>query len=43
MRELCSNPTCIATLNGHTNNVYSVAFGPDGATLVSGSEDYTIK
>jgi len=43
VREVCSSPTCTATLSGHTGDVYSVAFTPDGATLVSGSEDYTIK
>jgi WD40 repeat protein len=31
------------SLTGHTNNVTSVAVTPDGATLVSASEDKTIK
>ena len=35
--------TNIATLEGHTNSVYSVAFSPDGATLASGSWDNTVK
>jgi len=32
-----------ATLKGHDNDVYSVAFSPDGKTLASGSIDETIK
>ncbi|MBR5255012.1 MAG: hypothetical protein IKV46_08285 [Bacteroidales bacterium] len=34
---------CLKTLEGHTNNVYSVAYSPDGTRIVSGSEDKTIK
>ena len=34
---------CLQTLRGHTNNVRSVAFSPDGKFLVSGSEDNTLK
>ena len=30
-------------IEGHKDSVYSVAFGPDGETLVSGSLDKTIK
>ena len=41
--RLRSSPTCSATLTGHTDFVLSVAFTPDGATLVSGSEDKTIR
>ncbi|MHC4404478.1 MAG: WD40 repeat domain-containing protein [Planctomycetota bacterium] len=33
----------LATLEGHTGTVNSVAFLPDGDTLVSGSEDGTIR
>ena len=33
----------INTLEGHTSSVRSVAFSPDGATLVSGSTDNTIR
>jgi WD40 repeat protein len=36
MREL-------ATLKGHTGNVWSVAFSPDGRTLALGSWDNTVK
>jgi WD40 repeat protein len=28
---------------GHTDFVYSVAFGPDGQTLASGSADKTVR
>ncbi|PJB30534.1 hypothetical protein CO110_00065, partial [Candidatus Desantisbacteria bacterium CG_4_9_14_3_um_filter_40_11] len=34
---------CIKTLQGHGDNVYSVAFSPDGKILASGSLDNTIK
>ena len=33
----------LGTLTGHTNNVRSVAFSPDGQTLASGSDDDTIR
>jgi len=29
--------------SAHSNNVRSVAFSPDGKTIVSGSDDKTIK
>lgn len=35
--------TNIATLTGHTDCVWSVAFSPDGKTLASGSGDHTIR
>jgi hypothetical protein len=31
------------TLEGHSNDVTSVAFSPDGTRLASGSHDYTVK
>ena len=36
-------PQHIATLEGHTGSVRSVAFSPDGTTLASASQDSTIK
>ena len=33
----------IATLEGHTSDVGSVSFSPDGSTLASGSRDNTVK
>ena len=33
----------IATLEGHTGTVNSVAFSPDGTTLASASGDNTVK
>jgi serine/threonine protein kinase/WD40 repeat protein len=33
----------VARLRGHTNNVYALAFSPDGKTLASGSMDQTVK
>ncbi|NJM73169.1 MAG: protein kinase [Scytonema sp. RU_4_4] len=35
--------TLVRTLSGHTGSVWSVALSADGLTLVSGSEDKTIK
>jgi len=33
---------CLQTLQGHNNEVWSVAFNPDGDTLVSCSDDNII-
>ncbi|MFD7631901.1 WD40 repeat domain-containing protein [Streptomyces sp. NPDC059851] len=33
----------LARLSGHTDTVDSVAFGPDGRTVVTGSEDPTVR
>ena len=35
--------TEIATLKGHSNYIYTVAFNPNGSILASGSMDKTIK
>ncbi|MBW0010347.1 MAG: WD40 repeat domain-containing protein [Pseudonocardiales bacterium] len=37
------NTTLSTTLTGHTNMVQTVAFSPDGHTLVSGSLDHTVR
>jgi general transcriptional corepressor TUP1 len=34
---------CFATQDAHTESVYSVAFSADGAQLISGGLDKTIK
>jgi WD40 repeat protein len=34
---------CTATLRGHSDKVYSVAFSPDGAKIASGSIDGTVR
>jgi WD40 repeat protein len=38
-----SDGALVRTLTGHTYDVYSVAFSPDGSLLASGSGDDTIK
>ena len=38
-----SPSSSLIILQGHTNWVMSVAFSPDGKSLVSGSDDYTVK
>ena len=35
--------TLAATLEGHSGEVYSVAFSPNGSTLASGASDETVK
>jgi len=40
------NPTTgqyFATLNGHSDEVYAVAFLPDERLLVSGGSDFTVR
>ena len=39
----CSGSELLYTLKGHTKDVHSVAFSPNGKTLISGSWDGTIK
>ena len=34
---------CVATLEGHTDEVIAVAASPDGRTLATGSEDGTAR
>lgn len=36
-----TRPTELADLDAHTDRVYSVAFGPDGHTLASASQDHS--
>ncbi|MEQ1839481.1 MAG: WD40 repeat domain-containing protein [Verrucomicrobiales bacterium] len=36
-------PQCLVTLQGHSNQVNSVAISPDGSRAVSGSEDKTLR
>ncbi len=38
-----TQPNTFCTLSGHTRDVWSVAFSPDGLLLASGSDDETIK
>ena len=38
-----SPSSSLIVLQGHTGEVYSVAFSPDGKSLVSGSNDNTVK
>ncbi len=38
-----SDGSAIRTLAGHTGDVYSVTFSPDGAYIASGSRDHTVK
>ena len=38
-----TSPQHIATLEGHTQSVYSVAFSPNGTILASASRDSTVK
>jgi len=50
-RKLCSftdeglnaSLDCVLVLDGHTDNVNSVMFSPDGSRIVSGSEDETVR
>ncbi len=39
----CQTGKCIQTLYGHTNQIFSVAFSPDGQTLVCVSLDQTVR
>ena len=42
-RAVGVSPYLIATLEGHTNFVFSVVFSPDGTRLASASRDNTVK
>ena len=37
-----TSESCLSTLRGHTDRVWSVCFSPDGTKLASGSEDETV-
>jgi len=43
LKFLTESGECVNTITGHSESVESVAISPDGQTLVSGSEDKTIK
>merc|ERR1711988_1496189 len=34
---------CVHVLSGHSSDVYSVCYSPDGKTLASGSRDSTVR
>ena len=38
-----SDAFCLSTFQGHTRNVTSVAYSPDGSKVVSGSGDETVR
>ncbi|MGV2389903.1 MAG UNVERIFIED_CONTAM: hypothetical protein LVR29_21515 [Microcystis novacekii LVE1205-3] len=40
---LAQIPVLLRTLTGHTAQIYSVAFSPDGQTIASASADNTIE
>ncbi|MEH2421798.1 MAG: serine/threonine-protein kinase [Nostoc sp.] len=42
-KSVSENPFIPKSLKGHSSDVNSVAFSPDGKTLASGSDDQTIK
>ena len=41
--ELCGGVWQMCTLAGHTSDVVSVSFDPDGKRVVSGAEDNRVK
>ena len=42
IREALRRGAVLASLVGHTSNVLSICFAPDGTKLVSGSLDQTV-